>query len=104
MHRRRFIALLGGAIAPPCVAAAQQKAVQVIGILAPNPKVLATLAVERDLAALGWEAGRNLHLILRASAGTNEALPKLAADLVAQNVDLTGCGKSGVIGPARYGV
>ena len=52
----------------------------VIGILAPNPKVLATLTVERDLAALGWTAGRNLHLVLRASAGTNEALPALAAD------------------------
>jgi hypothetical protein len=33
MHRRRFIALIGSAIALPCVAAAQQKTMPVIGIL-----------------------------------------------------------------------
>ena len=33
MHRRRFIALLAGAITLPCVAAAQQKPLPVIGWL-----------------------------------------------------------------------
>jgi hypothetical protein len=87
MRRRDILAILcGGAVlSSPLVARAQQKAMPVIGILAPNPKVFATLTVERDLAALGWEAGRNLYLVLRASAGTNEALPALAADLIAQS-------------------
>jgi putative tryptophan/tyrosine transport system substrate-binding protein len=88
MTRRELMLLLGGAMTAARTLRAEQKAMPVIGILAPNPKVLATLAVQRDLAALGWEAGRNSHLVLRASAGTNEALPALAADLIAQNVDL----------------
>ena len=33
MHRRRFIASLGSAIALPCIAAAQQRALPVIGYL-----------------------------------------------------------------------
>jgi putative ABC transport system substrate-binding protein len=88
MGRRQFMFLLAGATTVPRALRAQQKATPVIGILAPNPKVFATLTVERDLAALGWEAGRNLHLVFRTSAGTNETLPALAADLIAQNVDL----------------
>jgi putative ABC transport system substrate-binding protein len=88
MGRRQFMFLLAGATTVPRALRAQQKATPVISILAPNPKVFATLTVERDLAALGWEAGRNLHLVFRTSAGTNETLPALAADLIAQNVDL----------------
>src|SRR5438067_3336444 len=60
----------------------------VIGVLAPNPKVFETLKVERDLAALGWQTAHNLRLLFRASAGTNETLPALAANLVGQNVEL----------------
>jgi hypothetical protein len=35
------------------------------GVLAPNPKVFETLLVERDLAALGWQAEHNLRLLFR---------------------------------------
>jgi hypothetical protein len=57
----------------PLAALAQQKAMPVIGVLAPNPKVFETLMVERDLAARGWQAEHNLRLLFRVSAGTNEA-------------------------------
>jgi hypothetical protein len=57
IERREFIFLLAGATTAPRILRAQQKATSVIGILAPNPKVFATLTVERDLAALGWEPG-----------------------------------------------
>jgi putative ABC transport system substrate-binding protein len=89
VRRRQFIILLGGtSVVWPLATYAQQKAMPVIGVLAPNPKVFETLTVERDLAALGWQAEHNLRLLSRVSAGTNEALPALAADLIAQNVDL----------------
>jgi putative ABC transport system substrate-binding protein len=89
MGRRELVMLLGGAMLSwPLTARAQQRLTSVIGVLAPNPKVFETLTVERDLAALGWQAEHNLRLLFRVSAGTNEALPALAADLFAQNVDL----------------
>ena len=42
---------MAGATTVPRALRAQQKATLVIGILAPNPKVFATLTLERDLAA-----------------------------------------------------
>ena len=59
-----------------------------IGVLAPSPKVFATLSLERDLAALGWQPERTLRLLFRLGAGSNDELPALAAELVAQKVDL----------------
>jgi putative ABC transport system substrate-binding protein len=89
MKRREFVKYAGAAAAAwPMPGHAEQKGMRVIGLLAPNPKVFATLTLERDLAEFGWEAGRNLRLIVRTSTGTNETLPALGADLVAQNVDL----------------
>lgn len=89
MRRREFVKYAGAAAAAwPVPGHAQQKGMRVIGLLAPNPKVFATLTMERDLAGFGWEAERNLRLVARTSTGTNETLPALAADLVAQNVDL----------------
>ena len=61
---------------------------RVVGVLAPNPKVFAALSLEEDLAALGWRSERNLRLLLRWGAGSNDELPALAAELVAQKVDL----------------
>src|SRR6266700_244006 len=51
MNQRDLLILGGTAIAWPLVVRAQQKAMQVIGVLAPNPKVFETLMLERDLAA-----------------------------------------------------
>src|ERR1700680_291418 len=89
MRRREFVKYAGATVAAwPAPGHAQRKGVRVIGLLAPNPKVFATLTMERDLAEFGWEAERNLRLIVRTSTGSNETLPALAADLVAENVDL----------------
>src|ERR1700730_16368884 len=88
MRRREFVKYAGAAAAAWPLPGHAQKGMRVIGLLAPNPKVFATLTMERDLAEFGWEAERNLRLIVRTSTGSNETLPALAADLVAQNVDV----------------
>ena len=80
MRRREWIALLGGIIAiGPRALAAQQGCCHVIGVLAPNPKVFADANAGRDLATLGWQPERDVRLLFRWGAGSNEELPALAA-------------------------
>src|SRR5215469_10424421 len=88
MHRRRFIALLGGAIAPPCVAAAQQKAMPVIGFLgSTSPNELLLSAFRQGLSQTGYVEGKNLAIEYRWAEGQYNRLPALAADLVGRNVN-----------------
>ena len=90
MHRRRFITLLGSAIALPSVAAAQQKAMPVIGFLgstSPNEPLLA--AFRQGLSETGYAEGKNLAIEYRWAEGQYYRLPALAADLVGRKVDVT---------------
>jgi putative ABC transport system substrate-binding protein len=60
MHRRCFIPLLGAAIALPCVAAAQQKAMPVIGSLggiSPGPWAPYVAAFRQRLSETGYVVG-----------------------------------------------
>ena len=89
MRRREFIGIAGGAVvAVPFAGRAQQKAMPVIGVLGPNPKVYASLNLEQDLRDLGWDLGRNIQLLFKGSAGSNDELSRLAAELVAQHADV----------------
>ena len=91
MHRRRFFALLGGAITLPCVAAAQQKAMPVIGWLgggSPEPTAGAVAAFKEGLSGAGYVEGRNVAIEYRWAEGRFDRLPQLAADLVGRKVDL----------------
>ena len=95
MHRRRFIALLGGAITLPCVAAAQQRAMPVIGILSLNSHGLNEPDVapfrqgfRQGLSETGWVEGQNVAIEYRGAEGRFDRLPALAADLVDRKVDV----------------
>ena len=70
MKRRNFIGLLGGAIALPFAAHAQQdKGVRRIGVLQPfaidSPEKPRVEAFLQELQRLGWTDGRNLQIEYR---------------------------------------
>ena len=88
LKRREFIMLLGGAVALPLVASAQQVVEAVIGFLSP---ALATrqhwlAAFRRGLGTEGFIEGQNLTIEYRSDDGGAEGLPELAADLVRRQV------------------
>ncbi|HEX2477250.1 MAG TPA: ABC transporter substrate-binding protein [Lacipirellulaceae bacterium] len=87
MRRREFISLLGGAVALPLVARAQQtEAMRRIGVLtgASGPDSNARLdAFLKALAQLGWTEGRNVRLEIRRGGGDAEVIRNHAGELAA---------------------
>src|SRR3569833_1757089 len=95
MHRRRFVALFGGAITLQCIAAAQQRAMQVIGFLssnAPGTYAAAVAAFRQGLAETGYIEGQNVAFEYRWAEGHYDRLPALAADLVGRKFYLIAAG------------
>jgi putative ABC transport system substrate-binding protein len=89
MRRREFIAGLGGAVAWPLAARAQQTAVPVIGFL--HPAMAASyapylMAFRQALAEQGFIEGRNVAIEFRWADDDFERLPALAAELVRRGV------------------
>jgi putative ABC transport system substrate-binding protein len=94
MKRRQFITLLGGTIAWPLTAHAQQLERSVrIGVLMgigehdpeSGPRVE---ALERGFRELGWVKGRNLHLDYRWTAGDLDRARLFAKEIVELKPDL----------------
>src|SRR6185436_7388146 len=87
MRRREFIAALGGVVASPLCARAQQ--LPVIGFMSSrsSEESRAVLAkVIESLAEAGFVAGKNVAIEYRWADGHYDRLPALAAELVARNV------------------
>jgi putative ABC transport system substrate-binding protein len=90
-HRRKFLMALGGGLAWPRFALAQQaERTYRIGWIGATGRQTEpyNIAFVQRLRELGFAEGRNLVIESRTAEGRIERLPELAADLVRQNCDV----------------
>jgi ABC-type uncharacterized transport system substrate-binding protein len=94
MQRREFITLLGGAVALPLAARAQEsERMRRIGVLLPgtadDAEYQARMAAFlQGLQQLGWSDGRNVRIDIRYAAGDANLIRKSAAELIALAPDV----------------
>jgi putative tryptophan/tyrosine transport system substrate-binding protein len=89
MNRRECIAGLGGAMAWPLAARAQQPRMPVIGYLYPGSPESSTCnlaAFRQGLAEIGYVEGGNVAIEYRFAEGQLDRLPMLASELVLREV------------------
>lgn len=92
MRRREFILAVGGAVAAPLVARAQQPAktwrIGVLETISPDLNAKNIEALKRGLRDLGYVENQNYVLEYRSADGDSERFPAFADELVRLRVDL----------------
>jgi hypothetical protein len=93
ISRRKFITLLGGAVAVwPLVARAQQTSrVPRVGLLFPGTESVAPAriaALREGLGAVGYREPDQVELIIRVTGGDPSRVGPMASDLVERNVNV----------------
>src|SRR4029077_15682792 len=99
MRRREFLGALGGVVAMPLAAHAQQFAMPVVGFLSGRSLASDTDVVAALLRALneaGYVNGQNVVIEFRWADGQLDRLPELAADLIERKVAVLFAGASDV--------
>ena len=102
LKRRNFITLIGGAVAWPLAARAQQvERLRLVGLLegisadTPSAKARSTAFLE-GLQQSGWTSGRNVRVEVRWGGGDQAAIQKHVAELVALAPDVLVAGGGAV--------
>ena len=92
MDRRKFVAMIGSALAAPLAGAQVPAGKRKLGILSPNPaptpEQVASSANLAFLRKQGWIEGQNLVIERAYGGGQEDRLPDLAAELVRKRVDV----------------
>jgi putative tryptophan/tyrosine transport system substrate-binding protein len=91
MRRREFIAALGGTVAMPLAARAQQPAMPAVGFFRSTtlvPFASLGLALRQGLAEVGFVEGRNIVIESRYADNDLSRLPAMAAELVRRPVNV----------------
>ena len=91
MDRRRFVALIGGALAAPLAFAQQQGRIPRIGFLISETisgQASRVEALRAGLQELGYVEGTSIAIELRPADGNYDRLSELAAELVRLKVDV----------------
>jgi putative ABC transport system substrate-binding protein len=103
VRRRKFITLLGGALAWPLAAHAQQPAVSVIGFLDGQSFDLHLMTAFRQaLKDAGYVEGKNLAIYFRSANGQTDRLVTLAGDIVGRRVTVIVTAGGGAAALAAY--